>query len=559
MEEDDVDFLESLLNKTSLPFYDVLGGDESPMLASYSDLLGRSISRTESTGTPLDLFPWDGLAPFEAFDSPAPPLLGEEANLRFLELPSRESTADLQAALHSNRQYQNELRLALASVEHALAVNRSQHVRLSAANKKIQVTASKSSKPAAPITPHVQPAHPFSMEALQAAMPEEDRRQYEAMQEYRRWVDRPVKWSPKEQQMLREGVLTACRKVLLGRATAAASAGHLYNIQEQMAAIQRMPDLPLLANALDAVDWEYVSQHHMHAGRTAIDCRIQWHNNQDPRLNNGPWGQAELARLDALVARHTPTGKWKEIAAELGGGRVGWQCLAAYQRQLRKDLLKGRWSPEEDARLLQLVRQCSGPDGHVNWPRVTNAIDDRTAAQCIHRYYKALDPSIRRGRWTPDEDEMLRLGVSLHGHDWYLVCRWVPHRTDMQCRERWMNVLHPALKQEKFTAEEDALLLQAVEEAGGPGAWAAIQATHFPTRTDNQLRRRYNQLSSGKKSKRRAKEALGEDAVMEEPKATRTRPGRPKKEASGPVGVPERVAKRIPSNFIRRTSTRHRD
>jgi myb proto-oncogene protein len=548
MEEEDVDFLESLLKKTSLPFYDVIAGDESPMMSSYSDLLGRSISRTDSTGTPLDLFPWDGLAPFESFDSPTLPVLGMENNMKFLKLDSRENSADLSAALRCNRQYQNELRMALASVEHALAVNRSQQMRLSAANKKIHVLTNKASRPMVSHTPTIVPTHPFSFESLISAAPEADRQQYEAMQEYRRWVDRPSKWSPKEQQMLRDGVLTACRKVLISRSPG----GDAIAVHEQMALIQRMTDLDLLNMALNGVDWEYVSQHHMHAGRTAIDCRIQWHNNQDPRLNNEQWTEAELSRLKDLVEKYTPKGRWNEIAEELETGRVGWQCLAAYQRHLRKDLLKGRWSTEEDAKLLGLVRECSGPDGQVNWPRVTNAIYDRTAAQCIHRYYKALDPSIRRGRWTPEEDEMLRLGVSLHDHDWYLVCRWVPHRTDMQCRERWMNVLHPALKQEKFTPEEDNLLLKTVEEAGGPGSWAAIQSAHFPTRTDNQLRRRYNQLTSGKRNKRRA-------ADEEVAPAERKGPGRPRKKVAESVPVPERVVKRIPANFVRRTSSRHRE
>lgn len=548
MEEEDVDFLESLLKKTSLPFYDVIAGDDSPMMSSYSDLLGRSISRTDSTGTPLDLFPWDGLAPFETYDSPPMPMAALETNMKFLRLPATENSSDLAAALRSNRQYQNELRLALASVEHALAVNRSQQIRLATMNKKIHVLTSKNSKPMVNQTPHVVPSHPFSMASLIAAVPEADRKQYEAMQEYRRWVDRPSKWSPKEQQMLREGVLTACRKVLIGR-TPVSDPG---TIHEHVALIQRMSDLDLLGVALNGVDWEYVSQHHMHAGRSAIDCRIQWINNQDPRLNNESWSKDELSLLKDLIEKHTPNGKWNEIAAELKTGRVGWQCLAAYQRHLRKDLLKGRWSAEEDARLLKLVDECSGPDGQVNWPRVTNAIHDRTAAQCIHRYYKALDPSIRRGRWTLEEDEMLRLGVSLHAHDWYLVCRWVPHRTDMQCRERWMNVLHPSLKQEKFTVEEDALLLKTVAEAGGPGSWAAIQSAHFPTRTDNQLRRRYNQLTSGKRNKRSA-------ADDESTPAEKKGPGRPRKKVTEPAAVPERVVKRIPANFVRRTSSRHRE
>jgi len=600
---EDVDFLEDLLRKTNLPFNNDLGyhddGEDSALEfgSGYGDApayLG-SESRTGGTGTPLDFFPWDGFAAFElsqsisAAISPSasasdllnstslfPMSMNLDMNFDGLNAPTVDLEESLRLALEANRKYQGELRLSLASVDHAAALNRQHAQQLGLLKKRISaVTRPANQKMASSNFSNFTPTSQFKPEAfgipqetLLALIPEKDRQAYEAMQTYTTLAKQSSKWTSREILMLREGVKVAVKKRMLN---AVLSENPTSNVQERVRQIQEISDAELLGGSPDEVDWDFVSQAHLHASRSPTDCRLQWCTQQHPSLNmSDVWSEEERARLGQLVAEYGRAGRWVEIAAALGTGRPPWLCLSFYQKHIRTDLLKGRWSSDEDARLLALVadnRDCES--GEINWPRIVNQMRDRTTTQCIHRFYKALDPSIKRGRWTPDEDELLRLGVSIHDRDWYLVRNWVPGRTDMQCRERWMNVLAPELKQDAFSAEEDARLLQLVEEAGGPGQWASLQSKHFPERTDNQLRRRYLQLTTATPStKPTPRTTAGPTPRRRESSSGPLLPVGPKKRgrkpkaqdpAAPPKPLPPRVAKRIGPDFQRRQSKRVRE
>lgn len=99
------------------------------------------------------------------------------------------------------------------------------------------------------------------------------------------------------------------------------------------------------------------------------------------------------------------------------------------------------WSVEEDTVLAAAV----GTEGNANWVGVAAWLEGRTAQDCLVRWRYSVDPSIHRGKWTPEEDELLRQGVALHGAAQW--AHWVPGlmngRTGPQCRERWVHSLDP--------------------------------------------------------------------------------------------------------------------
>jgi hypothetical protein len=64
----------------------------------------------------------------------------------------------------------------------------------------------------------------------------------------------------------------------------------------------------------------------------------------------------------------------------------------------------------------------------------------------------------------------------------------------MQCRERFMNTLHPALTRSVWRPEEDALLLSVVAKEG-TRKWSQIASKYFNGRTDNMIRRRYHSIA----------------------------------------------------------------
>lgn len=107
--------------------------------------------------------------------------------------------------------------------------------------------------------------------------------------------------------------------------------------------------------------------------------------------------------------------------------------------------------------------------------------EDATAAQCQSRYLRTLDPAIRRGPWTAEEDAQLTRAVEIFGRSWTEVCVWVPGRNNEQCRERYQEAVNPPPKG-KWTEPEDQLLMKAIKSCG-EGKWKAI--SKIVGRSDN--------------------------------------------------------------------------
>lgn len=214
---------------------------------------------------------------------------------------------------------------------------------------------------------------------------------------------------------------------------------------------------------------------------------MQWLSVQHPSVNHSEWTADEDARLILLAHEHHER-DWALIARELGTGRSALQCLERH-RVKHSGQVRTRWTVQEDARLREAVRRF----GEKNWQQVANALEGRSGQSCLHRWQKALHPLIVRGRWRPEEDERLREAVQLYGpQNWVNVQRLVQGRTDVQCRERWINVLDPALNAGPWTPEEDKRIIELVEKYGA-GKWSEI-AKEMPSRNDNIIWRRWKRL-----------------------------------------------------------------
>ena len=113
--------------------------------------------------------------------------------------------------------------------------------------------------------------------------------------------------------------------------------------------------------------------------------------------------------------------------------------------------------------------------------------EDATPAQCQNRYTRTLDPTLRRGPWTPEEDEKLRRAAAVFGNSWIDVAAFVEGRNNEQCRDRYQEYLNPTLAKGKWTPDEDAALLRTVEQVG-EGKWKEVSRVLNIGRTDNMVR-----------------------------------------------------------------------
>ncbi|KAF3986119.1 hypothetical protein FT663_05012 [Candidozyma haemuli var. vulneris] len=161
------------------------------------------------------------------------------------------------------------------------------------------------------------------------------------------------------------------------------------------------------------------------------------------------------------------------------------------------------WTKQEDAKLIQRLHELYPKEASektldskkIEWELVAEAFSDtsRKAKDCRKRWASSLNPSLRRGKWTPEEDEQLLKSYKKHGPSWQSISAEVEGRTEHQCSKRYLEVLDPALSNrlKAWSLQEDLLLISQVKEHGTK--WRTIAAA-FDARPSLTCRNRWRNL-----------------------------------------------------------------
>lgn len=85
---------------------------------------------------------------------------------------------------------------------------------------------------------------------------------------------------------------------------------------------------------------------------------------------------------------------------------------------------------------------------------MAESIPGKTDMQCFHRWTKVFNGGTK-GPWSPEDDaRVAELVGQIGAKKWSCIAAQLPGRTGKQCRERWHNHLNPHISKVPWSEHE---------------------------------------------------------------------------------------------------------
>ncbi|OHT03209.1 hypothetical protein TRFO_29523 [Tritrichomonas foetus] len=112
------------------------------------------------------------------------------------------------------------------------------------------------------------------------------------------------------------------------------------------------------------------------------------------------------------------------------------------------------WSFFEDQKLLAGIHKF----GTGDWKNIALYVGNRTKSQCSQRWFRCLDPRIKKEQWTKNQDERLISLIAKNGtRNWTAISFEIGNRSDIQCRYRYKQLLKDPDFLEKLAEAQEKL------------------------------------------------------------------------------------------------------
>lgn len=106
-------------------------------------------------------------------------------------------------------------------------------------------------------------------------------------------------------------------------------------------------------------------------------------------------------------------------------------CSSDAQKKIRND--RHKFSLEEDEIIKRMVEKF----GMKKWSKVSFFLKGRTARQCRERYIYYLQPHLKNGPWTEEEEKLLIVKYQELGPKWSKLTKYFTSRSDVNLKNHW--------------------------------------------------------------------------------------------------------------------------